>query len=107
MGRRELTNNECDKNGDNEAHLCEDEDVESEIVALANAIIHPGAMMVESVHAPIAVHAVAGAGRADQATVWTDAHWVQSVEQRHKIHLFVFLKIPRVAEDDAKTKGAT
>jgi len=50
-------------------------------------------VVVESVDALLAEIAVSRPGGADKATVWAQAHWIQSVEQGDEVHLVVFLEV--------------
>ena len=58
----------------------EDKAVEASIIPFANAIVDPGAMMVEPVDADVAQVAVTAAGCLDYFTVGTDACCLVYVE---------------------------
>ena len=72
--------------------LEKDKDVESGKVAPANAVVHPGAVVVVSVDAGVAEGAVAAPRSPYDLAVRTQATSLHRVEQLHEVHVFVLFE---------------
>ena len=88
----------CD--GEQVEELAEDKEVELAKVALAYAVVDPGAVMVETIDAAQAEVAVATPWGSDETAVGAEAGRTHRVQQRHEVHLAVSLQIARIAASD-------
>ena len=81
-------------------------DVEVAIVALANAIVNPGAVVVEPFNALVAVTAVKTSRCPYQATLRAHLRRIHSAQYRDKVHLRVTLEKSWILlpDDDPKEK---
>ncbi len=68
------------QHNDHEGDHRQQEHEEVVVVLGAHAVVHPGAVVVEALHAPVADRAVPGSGGADHFTVGTQEHWVESLK---------------------------
>ena len=74
------------------SRLNEDKDVEAEVVALANTVVYPGAMMVKSFDALLAVSTVEAAGCTDKLALRAHTRWIHRPQYCSEVHLGIFLK---------------
>lgn len=71
--------------------LADNEAKKESIVALANAIVNPGAMMIKTFDTSIAEAAMEAPWSANQATFRTHLCRVHVAQDRHKVHRRVLL----------------
>ncbi len=68
------------EHNDHERDDGEQEHEEVVVVLGAHAVVHPGAVVVEALHAPVADRAVSGTGGADHFAVGAEEHWVEGLQ---------------------------
>ena len=85
--------------------LNDDKTIEETIVALPNAIIDPGTVVIKSLNTLVTVAAVETARGPNQATLRAQLRWVHRRQHCHKVHARVRLQISRVNEPDEEPKN--
>ena len=90
------------QHGGEEAH-------ENPVIIQADAIVDPGAVVIEPLHAPVANAAVARTVRPHDFTVGAEKHWVKYFHHGHEVDVLRSFQVARVlAECDnvqEKCKG--
>lgn len=77
---------DCPGNGAQERQLSEAKVEEEQVmVADADAVVDPRAMVVIPLDASVANDAVAAAARADDLAFGTEARWIESLEKLHEV----------------------
>ena len=80
---------------------------EDSIVALANAIVNPGAVMIEPFHALVTVDAVETPRRLNQVTSCADVLRIHRPHYGHIVHLRVSLEVTWIFETSDRPEGKT
>jgi len=73
-------------------------EVEVAVVVDADAVVDPGAVVVEPLHTPVADIAVARPLRPDHLALWAQMVRIESFDEREEVHLFVLLQVARVLQ---------
>lgn len=76
--------------------LRRNEQVEVDVVAATDTIIHPRTVMVKSVDTPLTKRTMATSWRAYDFTIRTQTTRFESIQKCHKIHALILLKVARI-----------